>query len=270
MKTLSKLKVLASGMTLSLALVVGFTSAVSAAPVVGAQPPVTSVSGPQSKPAVEPGSRDAKKTEALGITNYAKVDSNGKLQAAPKTFSPLAGNVSGVDFWTPYNYCYHHLVYPTVRNTTATDKYIQVRLYNQSGYRDIYTTIYANSYAYPAFYGVEGSWTAYLYVWNGSTYQYDEYWTGNNTCNVSVVRDYNTSGWVRLAIKNNGTAYASQRSTELAPYPGSGTYTGTQYDYPVAGGATIYRWFQVGYTPYGIVSDTQDSWLTPSYFTGDL
>lgn len=128
------------------------------------------------------------------------------------------------------------------------------------------------SYTYPAFYGIDGSYYAYLYVWNSTTsqYEYDEYLGGTNTCNVSVARTYNTGGWVQLKIQNLGTAYANQVSTELAPYPASGTYTGTQYVYLVAGGTAIHRWFQVGTQPYGIVSSTSGSYNAPSLFYGDL
>ena len=118
--------------------------------------------------------------------------------------------------------------------------------------------------------GVDGSWSAYLYTWNGSSYQYDEYEAGTNTCKVDVTRTYNTGGWVQLKIQNTGTSYATQISTELAPYPGTGTYTGTKYDYPAAGGAAIYRWFYVGTSPYGISSYTYGSFNMPTFFTGDL
>jgi len=185
----------------------------------------------------------------------------------------MVGAVSNVDFTTPLNYCYKNLVYAPVKNTTAVTKYLQVRLYNGSTYQEIYTSVAANSTAYPAFYGVEGTYYAYLYVWNGSTYQYDESLTNSNVCKVDVTRTYNTGGWVQLKIQNTGTAYASQQSSELAPYPLNSTYppyTGTQYDYPVAGGAAIYRWFWVGTSPYAIVSDTLNSTTSPAFFTGDL
>jgi hypothetical protein len=182
----------------------------------------------------------------------------------------LAGTVSGVDFLAPLNYCSRGLVYTPVKNTTTTSRYIQVRLYNQGGYKDVYTTVAPGATVYPAFYNTEGAYTAQLYVWNGTSYKYDEYKTGTNTCNVVVTRVYNTGGWVELKIQNLGTAYASQKSAELAPYPASGTYTGTHYDYPVAGGAAIYRWFYVGTSPYGIVSNTLGSYNAPYLFSGDL
>lgn len=229
------------------------------------------VSGQQAKPAVEAGTKDAAKTASLGETKQVSVDASGKMAATSNTVSPMTGSVSGVDFSTFYNYCYRNLVYTTVYNSTSSTQYIHVMLYNQGGYRDYYTSIAAGgSYSYPAFYGVDGTYYAYLYVWNGSYYQYDEYKTSTNTCNVSVSRVYNYGGWVELKIQNYGTAYATQISQELAPYPGTGSYTGTQYDYPVAGGAAIYRWFYVGYSPYGITSTTYGSWNYPYSFYGDL
>lgn len=267
MKQLTKLKTAAGSVAFSAVLLVGSAAGVYAAPAAaqsGAsrQP----VSGPQAKPAVEPGSKDAKATAPLGPTNVVANESRG-----PSEVTALAGSVSGVDFDSFYNYCYKNQIYTTVKNTTSATKYIQVHVWNQGHYRELSTSVAAGgSISYPAFYGVEGTYYAYLYVWNGSSYQYDESKTSNNTCNVSVTRTYNTGGWVQLKIQNLGTAYATQVSTELAPYPGSGTYTGTHYDYPVAGGAAIYRWFQVGTQPYGIVSSTYGSSNTPYLFSGDL
>ena len=269
MKQFKRLTTMISGLTLGAALAVGSVTAVSAAPV----PPTANksqVSGPQAKPPVEPGSKDAKASANLGATAKVATDASGK-PAANGTVTPKYGNVSGVDFSSFYNYCWKNLVYTTVYNSTAATKYIHVQVYNQGGYHDIYTSVASGgSYTYPAFYGIDGSYYAYLYVWDGSNYVYDEYKGGTNTCNVSVSRVYNSGGWVQLKIQNLGTAYATQVSTELAPYPGSGTYTGTQYDYPVAGGAAIYRWFNVGTQPYGINSFTYGSYNYPYFFTGDL
>lgn len=271
MKHLKRLRAAVGGLTLSAALIVSTTGAAFAAPSSPQTPPRPGqVSGPQVKAPVEPGTKDAPKTQRLGATNEVKVSADGKLEAAAGNATARVGNVSGVDFQTFLNYCYKNLVYTTVKNTTSTTKYVQVRIYNQSSYRDIYTSVAPGSTVYPASYGVEGAYTAYLYVWNGSSYAYDEYMTGTNTCNVSVTRVYNSGGWVQLKIQNLGTAYATQRSTELAPYPGSGTYTGTHYDYPSPGGAAIYRWFSVGTSPYGIVSETLNSTNYPYFFTGDL
>jgi hypothetical protein len=267
MKHSLKWRHIAGGISLGLALLLGAAGSLPASAAPAQVPPADQqVSGPQAKAPVSPGSRDAKQTGRLGSTNLAKTDATGKPQGG----RVLAGSVANVDFQTPYNYCWKNLVYTPVKNSTAATKYVQVRLYNQSTYHEIYSTVSANSTAYPAFYGIEGAYYAYLYVWNGSYYQYDEYLTGTNTCNVSVTRTYNTGGWVQLKIQNLGTAYATQQSTELAPYPGSGTYTGTQYDYPTAGGAAIYRWFWVGTSPYGIVSSTIGSTNSPYLFSGDL
>jgi hypothetical protein len=275
MKQLKQLKTLVGGLTLSVVILASSATSAFATPGTSLTPPAGDknlVSGPQTKAPVEPGTKDAKSEEKLGNTDQVKTNAEGKPEAnARGEATPLAGNVSGVDFQTFYNYCWKNLVYTTVRNTTSSLKYIQVKVYNQGHYRDLYTSVAAGgSYTYPAFYGVDGGYSAYLYVWNGSSYVYDEYKGGTNTCNVSVTRTYNTGGWVQLKIQNLGTAYATQISSELAPYPGSGTYTGTHYDYPTAGGAAIYRWFQVGTQPYGITSYTSGSFNTPYNFTGDL
>lgn len=269
MKQFSKFKTAAGGLTFGAALLVSSLAGVYASPAPTSPQNSAArqaVSGPQAKPAIEAGSKDSKATAPLGPTSVIATEANG----APKA-TVLAGAVAGVDFQSFYNYCSKNQIYTTVRNTTAALKYIQVKVWNQGHYREISTSVAAGgSYAYPAFYGVDGAYSAYLYVWDGSSYQYDEYKGSTNTCNVSVTRTYNTGGWVQLKIQNLGTAYASQKSSELAPYPASGTYTGTHYDYPVAGGAAIYRWFQVGTQPYGIVSSTLGSSNTPYIFSGDL
>lgn len=263
-----KLRTLISGLTLGAILATGSVASVSAAPLT--PPNRNLVSGPQAKAPIEPGTKDAKPTAKLGPTNEIRTGTDGKPLASTQSVTALAGNVSGVDFSTLYNYCYKDLVYTTIYNSTSTTQYVRVMVYNQGHYRDMYASVAAGSYLYPSFYGVVGSYSAYLYVWNGSSYAYDEYKGGTNTCNVTVSRVYNTGGWVQLKIQNTGTAYASQVSSELAPYPASGTYTGTHYDYPVAGGAAIYRWFNVGTQPYGITSYTSGSSNSPYFFTGDL
>lgn len=277
MKQFGKLKNLMSGLTLGVAVAALSTTTVAfAAPAQGSQPSKTPpksqfTSGAQAKVAVEAGKNDAKQTERLGDTNQVKADAVG-TPTTSATVQPLAGSVSGVDFQGFYNYCYKNLVYTTVKNTTSVTKYIHVQAYSQGTYHDYYTSIAAGgSYSYPAFYGIEGAYSAYLYVWNGSTYQYDEYKAGTNTCKVAVTRVYNSGGWVQLKIQNTGTAIATQDSRELAPYSANGTYTGQHYDYPVAGGAALYRWFYVGTQPYGIVSTTLNSAVNPpAYFVGDL
>lgn len=281
MKRLKSLRSVISGVVLSVALVASSLAGVNVLAQPGngqdkkadrATPPSTSFSsGPQSKPPVEAGSVDAPETEKLGDTQKVEVSAEGQLKAQAE-ISPMAGNVSGVDFASPLNYCYKHLTYLPVTNTTTTTKYVQVMIYNSttSTYGEKYVTVAAGSTSYVAFYGVEGSYYGYLYVWNGSSYQYDEYVSNANNCKVAVTRTYNTGGWVQLKIENTGNAYVTQKSSELAPFPASGTYTGTHYDYPTAGGAAIYRWFWVSTSPYGIVSDTYGSTSNPWLFTGDL
>jgi hypothetical protein len=271
MKQFKKLRNVLSGLTLSAVVVAGLASGVHAAPANSQTPPAAGkqfVSGPQAKPEIEPGSKDAKQMTKLGQTNSVQTTTDGKPSTSAA--SPMVGAVSSVDFSSFYNYCWKNLVYTTVKNNTSSTQYIHTQVYSNGAYHDIYTSVAPNSYAYPAFYGIDGAYSAYLYVWNGSSYQYDEYKGGTNTCNVSVSRTYNTGGWVQLKIQNLGTAYATQVSSELAPTPGSGTYTGTQYDYPTAGGAAIYRWFYVGTQPYGISSYTYGSFNSPYFFTGDL
>ena len=264
MKQMKRLQTLITGLTLGAVLSVGSVTGVSAAPLT--TPPASrNISGSQSRPSVEPGTKDAKATNKLGVTK--EVETN----AAGTPVTAQLGSVSGVDFSTFSQYCYKDLVYTTVYNSTSATQYLRIMVWNQGHYRDMYTSVAAGgSYTYPAFYGVVGAYTAYLYVWDGSSYVYDEYKSSTNTCSVVVSRVYNSGGWVQLKIQNTGTAYASQVSKELAPYPGSGTYTGTHYDYPAAGGAAIYRWFNVGTQPYGIASYTSGSSNSPYFFTGDL
>jgi hypothetical protein len=274
MKQFKQIKTLVGGLTLSVVILASSATSAFATPAASLTPPAANkdlVSGPQAKAPIEPGSKDAKSEEKRGNTEQVKTNAEGKLEVgAQGEAAPRAGNVAGVDFQGFYNYCWKNLTYTTVRNTTASVQYIQVKMYNQGSYRDVYTSVASGgSYTYPAFYGVDGSYAAYLYVWNGSSYVYDEYKGDTNTCNVAVTRTYDTGGWVQLKIQNLGTAYATQISTELAPNPGSGTYTGTQYDYPVAGGAAVYRWFYVGTQPYGITSHTYGSFNLPYNFTGD-
>lgn len=271
---LKQLKALAGGLTLSVVVLASSAGSAFAMQGAAASPPDANknlTSSSQAKAPFEPGTKDAKSEEKRGNTQQIKTNADGKPQAKSQgDFAPLAGSVAGVDFSTFYNYCWRNLAYTTVYNSTSSVKYIHVQVYNQGSYRDLYTSVAAGgSYTYPAFYGIDGGYSAYLYVWNGSSYVYDEYKGGTNTCNVAVTRISNSGGWVYLKIQNLGTAYATQVTTELAPYPGSGTYTGTHYDYPAAGGAAIYRWFQVGTLPYGITSYTSGSFNTPYFFTGD-
>ncbi|HEX6461821.1 MAG TPA: hypothetical protein VFZ58_00925 [Candidatus Saccharimonadales bacterium] len=244
----------------------GVAQAAPAAPTPA--PPGAAAQGSQAKAPLEPGKHSAQSTAPKGATKLLSTDAAGKPVVASDR-SAQAGNVAGVDFAAPYNYCWKQFVYTPVTNTTATTRYLHVLLWNQGMYRDYYTSVGAYSTSYPGWYGVEGAYTAYLYVWNGSSYVYDEYKSSNNTCSVSVTRNYDAYGWVRVRIQNTGTAYATQVTSELAPYPGAGTYTGTKYHYPAAGGAAIEQWFQVDYLPYGITSRTSDSWNNQVNFTGD-
>ncbi len=258
-----------AAVSFSMAAVLVFVVGTSSAAPSPAVPPAakTPVSGPQAKAAIAPGTRDAKQTASLGTTNKLSIETE-KVQRTANL-----GNVSAVDLSTPLNYCYHSLTYIPLKNNTGSTQYAHLYFYTGGMTRDYYVSIPAYGTVYPAFYGTEGSWSTSLYTWNGSSYTYDEYTYGSNTCNVSVTRTYNTGGWVQLKIQNTGTAYASQQSSELAPFPSSSTYsgyTGTFYDYPVAGGAAIYRWFYVGTSPYGIMSTTLNSYLAPVTFTGDL
>lgn len=262
---------------LGLALILSLVGSVYAAPRGNGnknkqgEPPALNFSSSQDAKEPKLEGEEAQPMEALGETKLAKVDAQGQLNAsASGDFSIQAGAVASVDLTNLYNYCYRDRVYVQAKNNTGSVQYIRVRVYSQGYWYDKYTSVAANSYVNVPFYGVQGTYGAYLYTWNGSIYQYDEYKAGENTCRVSITRTYNTGGWVQLKYENTGTAYASVRSTELAPYPGSGTYTGTQYNYPAPGGAAQYRWFSVGTSPYGIVSDILGSSVSPSYFYGDL
>lgn len=222
-----------------------------------AKPPVA-VSGKQAKPAIAAGSKDnaSPKLKPLGPTVLRKLDSTGKPVASTKA-SAAIGNDSSVDFSTAYQYCQGDLVYTTVRNYSSVTKYFEVVLSANGSTRTFYTSVAAGGTAYPTWYGVTGTWYAYLYVWNGSSYAYDEYKTANHNCSVSVT--WNTtavSGYVLETITNSGTTYASVMSNQLAPYPAAGTYTGSHWDYPAAGGGVIYRYHYVNSgIKYGIYAD---------------
>lgn len=221
----------------------------SAQAPVAPQPAPVAVSGKQAKPAVAPGSKDgvSKASKPLGPTKLRELDASGKMVNA-STSSALIGNDASVDFSTAYNYCQGNLVYTTVRNYSAVTKYFQVVLSANGSTRTFYTSVAAGGTAYPTWYGVTGTYYAYLYVWNGSSYAYDESKTSANNCAVSVTWNTNTgyTGYVLMTAKNTGTAYASLESNELAPFPAAGTYTGYHWDYPAAGGGTINRYYYVG------------------------
>ena len=174
---MKQLKTIVGSLALGVILIASSGATTYAAPVSSTVPPVDKqhISGPQSEPPIKAGSKDAKPTDKLGPTAEVKTDSAVKSKMSTNQVTTKSGNVSGVDFQTFYNYCYRNLVYTTVKNTTSSTKYIQVKLYNQNASSDIYTSIAAGgSYTYPAYYGVTGTYSAYLYVWNGSSYVYDE------------------------------------------------------------------------------------------------
>lgn len=217
------------------------------------------VSGAQAKPSIAAGSKDnaSPKLKPLGPTVLQKLDSKGKPVSSTKAAAPAIGYDSSVDFSTVYQYCQGNLLYTTVRNYSAVTKYFEVVLSANGVTRTLYTSVAAGGTAYPTWYGVTGTWYAYLYVWNGSSYAYDEYKTADHNCSVGVT--WNTtavSGYVLETITNYGTTYASVVSNELAPYGGAGTYTGSHWDYPAAGGGVVYRYHYVGTgLRFGIYAD---------------
>ena len=238
----------------------------------------TPVRGTQAKPALDPKTTpEAKAMAPKGDTKLLKVGPSG----APPAGLSWAGNNSNVDFSTFYNYCQGSLVYTTVRNWSAATQYYQIVLYANGHSRTLYTSVAANSYAYPAWYGVTGSYTAYMYVWNGSSYAYDEYKSGTLTCSVTVSPNFypGYTGYILYTIKNNGTAYATVETNELAPYPtvasapsGYGAYVGRHIDYPAAGGGTIYRYVYVGTgLKFGVYNNLYGAnGYSPWYWYGSL
>lgn len=219
--------------------------------------------------------KKAPKEAAKGKTQALKADKSGKpIAPTAGRISAAAGYVANVDLTAPYNYCQQGWVYTPVKNATASTKYVKVELYNGSVTQTYYTSVSANTTAWPYFLGVSGNWYAYLYVWDGSQYAYDEYLGGANNCNVSVTRVTASgyTGYIRFDIKNNGNAYASVNTNELAPYPASGTYTGSQWDSPAPGGGTVYRYMYVGTgQKYGIFNDVYGAlYYSPWAWSGTL
>lgn len=276
MRHFKKAKPLLGGIVLSVALVVSSIASVSAVASHDRKdrdhrrgtPPSSSFSqGPQDSHPVEPGTVDAPETEKLGQAEEIQVDTNGKLKAESE--QELGANIVEVGFDTPLNYCYKNLVYARVDNHTAATQSVQVTMYNQGGEHNKWATVAAGQTAYVAFYGVEGEYAAYLYHWDDSTYQYVNKVYGESICQVAVTRTYNANGWVQLRIQNTGTAYATQKSSQLAPNAGVGEYTGTHHDKPVAGGEAIYRWFDVNGSTYGITSSTYGGTNSPYLFNGN-
>ena len=278
MKHFKKFKPLVGGVVLSVALV---ASSLASASAYGwhdrgsreqrkSSPPSSSFSqGPQDKHPVEPGTVDAEETEKLGKAEEVQIEANGKLKAETRQELSRVADTSKVSFETPLNYCYKNLVYTRVVNHTSSTQSVQVTMHNQGGEHNKWATVAAGQTAYVAFYGIEGEYAAYLYHWDGSTYKYVEDVAGESICRVAVTRTYNSNGWVQLRIQNTGTAYATQKSSQLAPNAGVGEYTGTHHDKPVAGGEAIYRWFDVNGSVYGIVSDTYGSTNSPYLFNGN-
>lgn len=264
-----KLAILATASLIMVGTMIGLTSgtALSVPPPAPVPVPAAIASqapdgftGVQQQPAVKPNTVNAPAEQAKGATKTIKI--NDKT-GAPVDKIGIAADAS-VSLGTPYNYAWHEFVYTPVSNTSAVTKYFQVQLYvpGQASYRQFYSYVNAGSTAYPYFYGVTGTYYAYLYVWNGSSYVYDEYTTSANNTSVGVsVASSVYSGYVLATIKNYGNNYVTVNSQELAPYSTYGTYTGgPHYDYPVAGGGTIYRYYYVGTGQrYGIVADVDGS-----------
>lgn len=243
---------------------------VQAKPSPAAPPAITT--NQEAKPAVLPGTVDAKSMAPRGATQLRQVDptTGAPLGKSPSAV-PNTGYNSNVDFSTQYNYCYGALTYTTVHNLSSATQYYEVVFYNGSQSRTFYSSLSAGAYGYPTFYGTNGSWTAYLYVWNGSAYSYDEYLTGSNTCSVtySVTKSI-YSGYLYFTATNNGTDYAYTELDELAPYAAYNTYTGDHWYYPAAGGGTVSQYVYVGVgIAYGVdVNPAAGSTYYPSHYTG--
>lgn len=252
--------------TIATAGALAVSQAVQARPAPAAPPAVTT--NKQARPAIQPGKADAKPMAPLGATKLRQVNpTTGK----PTGVVPFTGNDSSVDFSTQYNYCYGALTYPAVRNLSSVTKYYEVVFYNASQTRTFYSSLSAGGYGYPAFYGTNGAWSAYLYVWNGSSYAYDEYLYGNNNCSVTwSLTKSSYSGYLYFTAKNNGTDYVSLELDELAPNSTYGTYTGDHWYYPTAGGGTVSQYVYVGVgIKYGVdVVPAAGSTYYPSHYTG--
>jgi len=254
--------------TLATAGTLGLSQASQAQPTRVTPPAITT--NKEAKPAIQPGKADAKPMAPKGATQLRNVNpTTGKLASVVK--APAVGYDSSVDFSTQYNYCYGALTYTTVRNLSSVTKYYEVVFYNASQTRTFYSSLAAGSYGYPAFYGTNGAWSAYLYVWNGSSYAYDEYLSGNNNCSVSwSVTKSAYSGYLYFTATNNGTDYVSLELDELAPNAAYGTYTGDHWYYPAAGGGTVSQYVYVGVgIKYGVdVDPAAGSTYYTSHYTG--
>lgn len=275
MKYIKKVRPLLVGAVLSVSLVASSIAGVSAfrghdrGNHHKSTPPETSFSqGKQDKHPVEPGKVDAKETEKLGAAEEVQTEANGKVDAETRQQLSRTADTSEVSLEEPLNYCYKNLVYTRVVNHSGSTQSVQVTLYNKGGEHKKWATVAAGQTAYVAFYGIEGEYAAYLYNWDGSTYKYVGDTAGESICRVAVTRTHNSDGWVQLRIQNTGTAYVTQKTSQLAPNAGVGEYTGTHHDKPVAGGDPIYRWFDVNGSTYGIVSETYGATNSPFFFTG--
>lgn len=186
---------------------------------------------------------------------------------------PNVGNSSVLDFYTQYNYCSQAYTQLYVKNNTSSTQYYYV-YFNESGVTrgPVYYSVAANSYSSPSFSGVYGNWSAYLYVWNGSSYAYDEVRSGANNCVTSrtLVTNSGYTGYVRLDLTNTGTAYAYFDNNELAPYPAYGTYTGEHWVYLAPGTSySLYFYVNTGLS-YGIYSSVFGSSYGTMYWSGHL
>jgi hypothetical protein len=260
---------LAIGVGMSVSLMSGASAAPSHVTAHPAKPPVAAW-GSSVKPKLQPGDGHAAVAQASkGATQQLKLTLDGK--PASHLATPKAGNNGNVDFVGNYNYCYDSAAYTEVYNYSASTQYYEVVLTNGSApTRYLYSSIAAHSYGYPYWTGLHGTYYAYLYVWNGSSYAYDEYTTSNNTCNVGVsVSKYAYGPYVLLTIHNYGTDYVNYGTDELGPYSGYNTYTGgVHWDYPAPGG-TAYRYYQVvAGSAYQIVGFAQGALQTPNIMTG--
>ena len=240
-------------------------SSVESVPAAIAQQAPNGSVGKQAEPAVKPGSVNAKAEQAKGATQTVKVDAKGQ----PAVAARVAADTS-VNFCTFYNYAWREFVYTSVCNTSSVTKYYHVQLWvpAQNSYRDFYSSAAPGSPSYPYAYGVTGTYYAYLYVWNGSSYAYDEYATSaNNTSVVMSVSSSVYSGYVLATFTNYGNNYVTINSQELAPFRSYGTYTGgPHYDYPAAGGGSVSRYYYVGVGyNYGVVADVNGSSLYDSF-----
>jgi hypothetical protein len=222
-------------------------------------------SGQQGKPSVEPGSIKVASEPALGPTQFVQVSGT---TAAPKTEQRAD---AGVGLYNALNYCYGAMTYTPVYNNNTTSRHFMVVLNNQSQSRHFYGSVAAGGTFYVPFSGVRGDFSAYLYVWNGSAYRYDDYRVSNNRCDVTVTAVCSSTypGWVQEVLKNNGTAYASVQTYRSQPTPQA-----SYYDYPIAGGEAVTRWVKIREStdtakPFVLAVSVLGSYELQQHFTGN-